>query len=86
MAVAADLFGAVPLEEGVGWPPDSCGGGECAEALLAALGLVMEGPAQADEGKNDKEEHLDDLRSVRHICVEGQGSIHAEQEGQQQSQ
>lgn len=65
MALLAAEFGAVPFKKIVRRTAHACRCGEGVQALLAALLLVAEGPAQTDQRNEDERENLEEVGGVR---------------------
>ena len=84
VAVAADLLGAVPFQEVVGGAADARGGLEREEAMLAAIFLVVEGPAEAGDGEDGGEEGLADVEREGELGVERLAEVDADEEGEQE--
>ena len=78
VAVFAEELGAVPLQQIVGGAADAGGRGKQMQALLAALLLIGEGPAQAEQRVDDEEEDLQDVRGIGEERVDWPAGIRAQ--------
>ena len=82
VAVPADLLGAVPLEQIARRAADASGRVKAAEAVLAALILIEEGPAQTEEREENEGEDLNDVGGEGRRGVEGTRDVGAEEAGE----
>lgn len=71
---------AVPLQEVVGGAAYAGRGGEDVQATLAAVLLIVDGPADADEGEEDEGEDLEEVGGVGEQRVDGEAEVGAEEE------
>ena len=62
VTLLASLFGASPFKQIVRRAADTCGRGKRAEAVFAALLLIVEGPAHSKEREEHEEEDLQEDR------------------------
>jgi len=83
VALFAVELGAVPFEQIVGGTADAGGGVEQVQALLAALLLIAEDPAQADEREEYEGEELKDVGDVAGGDVDCRAGVYAEQKYEQ---
>ena len=83
VTLLARLFGASPFQQIVRRAADTCSRGKRAEAMFAALLLIMEGPAHGEEREDDEEENLQEIGSARQWDVERSREADAEQKHEQ---
>ncbi len=86
VALFADQLGTVPLEEVVRRTTYARGCCKRVEALLAALLLIAEGPAQADKREEDEEKDLKQVCGERQGRVDGLADICAQQKCEKQNE
>jgi hypothetical protein len=82
----AGQLGTVPLQQIVRGATYAGGGSKRVKTMLAALLLVKEGPAKADQREDDKEDDLKQLRGIRQRRMDRLADIRAQQKSEKQNE
>ena len=85
MPVFAAPLSAIPLQKIARRPADASRRGKRAQALLAALLLITDRPAQTEKREQDKGEELQQIGRKWNVGMERQAQINAQQESEKQN-